>query len=136
LEIELSDFEAENATLKGDYLWQVVEIVIGGVLNVLEIRCLCLFVSLGRIQVQGSVSTNLFDRVRHQVDHRKVEVGIELRGNIYLMADIIPPGVHFSPLLRRRPSFNICFLVYLSLHHELCSQCICFGLALFAGLPE
>jgi hypothetical protein len=26
LEIELSDFEAQDATLKGDYMWQVVEI--------------------------------------------------------------------------------------------------------------
>jgi hypothetical protein len=31
LEIELSDFEAEDTTLKGDYLRQVVEIVIGGI---------------------------------------------------------------------------------------------------------
>jgi len=76
LDIELSDFEAENATLKGDYLRQVVEIVIGGVPNVLEIRFMCLFVSLGRILLQGSVSTNLVDPVRHQVDLRKVEVGI------------------------------------------------------------
>jgi hypothetical protein len=38
LEIELSDFEAEDATLKGDYLWQVVEIVIGGVPTVLEVH--------------------------------------------------------------------------------------------------
>jgi hypothetical protein len=41
LEIELSDFEAENATLKGDYLRQVVEIVIGGVPTVLEVRFMC-----------------------------------------------------------------------------------------------
>jgi hypothetical protein len=32
-EIELSHFEAEDAKLKGDYLWQVVDIVIGGVPN-------------------------------------------------------------------------------------------------------
>jgi hypothetical protein len=38
LQIELSDFEAEDAMLKGDYLWQVVEIVIGGVTDVLEVR--------------------------------------------------------------------------------------------------
>ena len=41
LEIELSDFKAENATLKGDYLRQVVEIVIGGVPTVLEVRFIC-----------------------------------------------------------------------------------------------
>ena len=31
LEIELSGFKAENAALKDDYLWQLVEIVVGGV---------------------------------------------------------------------------------------------------------
>jgi len=63
--------------------------------------------SLGRILLQGSVSMMLFDPMRHQVDLRKVEVGIQLLGNIYLVADIIPPGVNFVPLLGRRPSFNI-----------------------------
>jgi hypothetical protein len=76
LEIELSDFEAEDATLKGDYLWQVVEIMIGGVPAVLEVCFICLFMSLGRILLQGSVSTNLFGPMRPQVDLRKVEVGI------------------------------------------------------------
>ena len=136
LEIELSDFEAENATLTGDYLWQVVEIVIGGVPTVLEVRFMCLFMSLGRILLQGSLSTNLFDPMRHQVDLRKVEVGIQLLGNIYLVADIFSPGVHVAPLLGRRPSFSICFLVYLSLLHEFRSQGIGFGLRLFAGSPE
>jgi len=76
LEIELSDFEAENATLNGDYLWQEVEIVIGGIPTVLEVRFMCLFMSLGRILLQGSVSTNLFGPMRNEVDLRKVEVGI------------------------------------------------------------
>jgi len=76
LQIELSYFEAENATLKGDYLWQVVEIVIGGVPTVLEVRFMCLFMSLGRILLQGSVSTNLFGPMRYQVDLQKVKVGI------------------------------------------------------------
>jgi len=49
LEIELSDYDAENATLKGDYLQQVVEIVIGGVPTVLEVRFMCLLMSLGKI---------------------------------------------------------------------------------------
>jgi hypothetical protein len=49
LEIELSGFEAEDATLEGDYLWQVVEIVIGGVPTVLEVRFMCLFMSLSSI---------------------------------------------------------------------------------------
>jgi len=74
--MELSAFEAENATLKGDYLRQVVEIVIGGVPTVLDIHFMCVFMSLGTILLQGSLSTNLFDLVRHQVDLRKVEVGI------------------------------------------------------------
>jgi hypothetical protein len=49
LEIELSDFPAENATLKGDYLQQVVEIAIGGVPTVLEVCFMCLFMSIGKI---------------------------------------------------------------------------------------
>jgi len=58
--------------LKDDYLWQIVEIVIVGVPTILEVRFMCLFMSLGRILLQGSVSTNLFDPMRHQVDLRKV----------------------------------------------------------------
>jgi hypothetical protein len=76
LEIELSDFTAEDATLKGDYLWQVVEIVIGGVPTIVEVCFMCWFAALGRILLQGSVSTILFDPMRHQVDLQNVEVGI------------------------------------------------------------
>jgi len=64
LVIDQSDFEADNATLNGDYLWQVVVIVIGGVPTVHEVRVMCLFMDLGRILLQGSVSTNLFDQMR------------------------------------------------------------------------
>ena len=59
LRIELSDFEVENATLRGVYLRHVVEIVIRSVPTVLEIHDICFFMSLGRILLQGSVSTNL-----------------------------------------------------------------------------
>jgi hypothetical protein len=76
LEIVLSDFEVENAMLNGDYLGQVFQIMIGGISTVLELCFMCLFMSLSRILLQGSVSTNLFDPVRHQVDLQKVEVGI------------------------------------------------------------
>jgi hypothetical protein len=76
LEIELSHFQAENATLEGDYLRQGVEIGIGGITTVLEIRFMCLFMSLGSIMLQSFESTNLFNPVRHQVRLRKVEVGI------------------------------------------------------------
>ena len=136
MEIELSDFEAENATQTGYYLGQVVEIVIGGVPTVLEVGFMCFFMSLGRMLLQGSISTNLFGPMRHQVDLRKVDLGIQLLGNIYLVADIIPPGIHFALLHGRRPRFSICFLVYLSLLHEFHSQGIGFGLGLFAISPE
>jgi len=76
LEVEISDFEAEKITLKGNYLWQVVEIAIGGVPTVLELRLICLLMSLIRILLQASVSTTRFGIMRHQVDHQKVEVGI------------------------------------------------------------
>jgi len=54
LEIELCDFHAADATLKGDYWWQVVEIVIGGVPTVLEVRCMCMFMILGRVLMHRS----------------------------------------------------------------------------------
>jgi len=76
LEIERSDFEAEIVTVKGDYLRQVVEVVIGGVPTVLEVRFMCLIMSLSRILLQASISTNLFGPMRHQVDLQKVEVSI------------------------------------------------------------
>jgi hypothetical protein len=77
LENELSDFEAEDATLKGDYLWQVVEIEIGGGPTFFEVwHVMCMFMSPGKILLEGSVLMNLFDPMRHQVDLRKVEVGI------------------------------------------------------------
>jgi hypothetical protein len=76
LETDLSDFEAEDATLKHVYLWQVVEIVTGGVPTGLEVRFMWLFMSLGGILLQGSISTNLLDPVRHHVDLRKAEVSI------------------------------------------------------------
>jgi len=79
---ELSDFKAENAMLKGDYLCQVVEIVIGGVPTVLEVRFMCLSMSLGRILFKGSVSKTLFDPTRHKLDLWTVEVRIKLLRNI------------------------------------------------------
>jgi len=136
LEIELSDFEAENATLKGDYLRQVVEIVIGGVPTIPEVRFRCLYMSLSRLLLQGSEWINLCDPMRHQVDLQKVDIGIYLRGKIYLLSDILPPGIHFAQLLGLCSRFSICFLVYLSLHHEFHSRGIHYGHCLVTGLPE
>jgi hypothetical protein len=65
LEIELADFEAENAMLKGYYLWQVVEIVIGGISTVLGVRFIFLFMSLHRKLLHGYVSTYVFDPEKH-----------------------------------------------------------------------
>ena len=134
--IELSDFGADNAMLNDDYLRQVVQIVMGRCPTVLEVYFMCVFMSLERILLQGCIPMNLFDPMRLRVDLPKVQVGIQLLGNINLVADIIPPGVCFAPLLRQRPSFSICFLVYHSLLYEFRSQGIGFGLRLFAGLPE
>jgi hypothetical protein len=136
LEIELSDFKADNVRLKGDYLWQVVEIVIGGIPTILEVGYMSLAMSPGRILLQCSISTKLLGPMRQQVDFRKVAVGIYFLGHISLAADVIPPSVHLAPLLGQRPSFSICFLIYPSLLHEFRSQGIGFGLHLFAGSPE
>ena len=129
-EIDLSDFVPENATLKGDYLWYGVEIVIEGVPTVLEVGFMYLYMSIGRVLLQRSVSTKLFDPMRHHMDRSKVEVGIRLLGNIYLVADVILPGVHFAPILGCYPRFHMCFLIYLSLLHKFCSHGIRLGLHL------
>jgi hypothetical protein len=136
LGIELSDFDAENMTLNGAYMWQVVEMVIGRVPTVLEVLFMYLFMSLSRILLQVSVSTNLFGPMRHQVDLRKAEVSILLFRNIYLLADIMPPEDHFAPLLGRRPTISVCFLVHRSLLHKFRSQRIGSSLRLFAGSPK
>jgi hypothetical protein len=136
LEIELSDFEVENATLTGDYLRHISEIVIGSIPTVLDVHFMCLFMSLIRILSQGSISTNLFDPMRHQVHLWKVAVGNQLHGNIDLVVDMIPPGLHFVLLLGQRLSFSMCVLVYLLPLHEFRSQGIVFSLRLFAGWPE
>ena len=49
----------------GDYLRQLVEIVIVGVPTLLEVQSMCLFMSLSWILLQGYISTNLFDPMRH-----------------------------------------------------------------------
>ena len=51
MQIELCDFEAENATLKGDYLQLVVEMVIGVVPTVIEVDFMCLIMTLSTIQL-------------------------------------------------------------------------------------
>jgi len=136
LEIEHSHFEAEDVMLNGDYLWQVVETLIGGVPTILEVLVMFGFMSLGRILLQGSISTNLFGPMRHRVDIQNIEVGIKLLVNISLVAGIIPPGVHLGPLQGWCPSVSIGFRVYLSLLHEFRSHSIGFGLCLFASLPK
>jgi hypothetical protein len=71
---------------------------------------MCLFLSLSRILVQGSVSTNLFDPMIIEVDLHILEVGISLVRNIYVVADIFQPGIHFALLVGRCLSFSISFL--------------------------
>jgi len=111
LDIELSEFEAENATLKGDYLWQVVEIVIGGVPTVLGFGFVCFCMSLCGILLEVSVLTNLLGPMRHQVDHGEVEVGIQLHGNVYLFAGMI-----------LRNSFRPASWMASLFQHEFCCQ--------------
>jgi hypothetical protein len=72
----------------------------------------------------------------HQVDFWNVDGGIELLGNIILVADIILPGSHFAPLLEQCPRFSSSFLVYLLLLHKFRSQGIGFGLRLCSGAPK
>jgi hypothetical protein len=74
--MKLSEFKDQHAMRKGDYLWQGVVIVVGGVQTFLDVRCMCSCMTHGRILLQGSVSRNLFSTMRPQVDHLKVEVRI------------------------------------------------------------
>jgi len=136
LEFDLSDIEAENATLKADHLQQVVEIVIGGVPNVFEVHFMCLFMSLGRIMLPGSRLKYHFDSIRHHMDPQRVELGISLLVIIYPVADIIPPGIHFVPLLGRHPCYCFWFLVCIARLHEFHPQRICCGLRLVAPSRE
>jgi hypothetical protein len=76
LEIQLSDCEVEHVMLNGDYIWKVVEILIGSVPSIFEVCFMHLFLSLSRILLQGFVLMKLFHPMRHQVDLWKVEVGI------------------------------------------------------------
>jgi len=75
-EIELSDLKAQNMTLKWDSLWEGVQIGIRGIPTVLEICVTCLFISLGGMLLQGSLSTNLFCPMFPPADLWKVEVSI------------------------------------------------------------
>lgn len=136
LEIEHSDFEAEDAMLNGHHPSQVFEIVIGGDPTILAVHFMGMFMSLSRILWQGSVLTNLFNPIRHQVDLWNVEVVIYDDGNIYHVPDSIPRGFHFVPLVGQFSSVIICLLVYLSLLHNFRTQGIGFDLHCFAGSPE
>jgi hypothetical protein len=135
-EIEISDYEAEHAALPSRYFWQVVEIVIRGVLTVVEVGFICVFISLSRILLQFSLSTNLFGPIQHHVDIWIVQVGIKMHEYNYPMAEIIPPGVHFARFLGRNLSFSICFFVYLSLVQKFRSEGIGCGVGHFAGSPD
>jgi hypothetical protein len=106
LEIELPDFEAKDEMLTGDHLSKVVEIVIGGGPTILEVRFMCLFMSLGRILLQDSIWTNHFQPMRQEVNFRKGEISISLVGNVYLAAETIPQGVHFAILVLWHPTFT------------------------------
>jgi len=136
LEIELSDYETEYATLDDQYVWQVVEIVLGGFLTIHEVCLMCFLMSLRRLVKEGSVSTNLFHPMQHHVDPWTVQDGIQLLGNIFLKNDTFPPGVQLTLCHGWCPSFGICFVIYLSLLHKFNSQSIGFCFCLFASLPE
>jgi len=76
LEIELSDHEVENTMLHGDHLRQELVSVIEGIPTIFEVHFMHMFRSRLSITMKDSLLTNLFDPVRHQVNCRKVEVGM------------------------------------------------------------
>ena len=122
--------------LIGYYLWQVVELMIGGVPTIVLVHFMWLWISLGRILLEGSITTNRFNSMRHSMDLRNVEIGIQLLWTIYLVSDLLSQGDHFAPRLGRHPSFHIWFLIQLSHLHKFHSQSIGFGIGHFACSPE
>jgi len=97
---------------------------------------MCLFMSLCKILLQGSISMKLFGPMRHQLNLRKIEVGIKLLGNICLVADIIPPGIHFAPLVGWHPSFRLSSIVYILLVDDVHYQGIRFCVRGSDASPE
>jgi hypothetical protein len=83
--------------------------------TVLDVDFMWLFISLGIIMVYSSTSTNMFDSMSYQVHLRKVAVAVYILDNIFLVADRVQAGVHFTPILGWCPSFGIYFLADLSL---------------------
>jgi hypothetical protein len=75
--IELSDYKAEDATLRQDGGWHVVKNVVGGVPTVLEVGIMCFLMALSRIVLQGYMLTNLFDPMRYKMHLETVEVSIK-----------------------------------------------------------
>jgi len=132
---ELSCCTGDYVMLKCDNLRKVALIVIGGVPTVCEVRFMCWFVACTRILWDGSISTNLRQKVRQLVDLPKVDVGIQHLGFIYLLADILPAGIQFTPPVGGCPMFSSCVVVYLSLLHMFSSQGIGFSLQHFPCLP-
>jgi hypothetical protein len=111
LEIELSDLEEDNMMLNGEYLLQVVHSVIGDVPTVVRVHIICLVMSLRRKLMQGSILSNLFNSVRHQVYLRNFAIGINLLGHINLVVNMLRPGVDFDLHHGQRLSLGICFVV-------------------------
>jgi len=125
-------FRRRDVMVKSDCLWWVIEIVIGGFPMVLEVHYMCLFRSICRILLKGYGYTHLFDIMRHQVDLWKFEVGIQLLGNINLVADIDLPSVHFAPCLSR---FQVSSFVSLSTFRYFTSSVIKAMAWAFSSLP-
>jgi hypothetical protein len=94
-------------TRKCYYFWWVVKNVIGGVPTVLGIRLMYILMTLGKILLQGSVSTNLLDSGRHEVDIRPIAVETSLLENIYVFGHVTRPDFNFAPRFGPRLSFSI-----------------------------
>jgi hypothetical protein len=99
------------ATLTGDHLGQVADIVKGGIRTVLEVCVMDWVISLSRILLQCSILMNLFDPIRHQVYLQNGDVGIYCHGKIWLKADIILRHIDCGALPGSSSTGSICFLI-------------------------
>jgi hypothetical protein len=121
--------------LKGDDLQKVVVNIMGSVPIVIEVSVICLFLSVSRTQMKVTISTNVSDPMRHQVNCWTVEVGRYLVRNDYPITDIILCGTHFAPWLAQSPSISICYLVDFSHLLKLLLQCTEVGLHISSSSP-
>ena len=111
---EATDLETEHTTLEGEYLRQIVEIVV----RLIPTICSCVSTDYCGKDPQ----TDLLCEVRHEMDLDEVEVGITLLRHAGFRINTVFPQVVLAPLLRGRQTACLELLLCLTLLNEFGSQ--------------